>query len=220
LHVRFEDALNCFDKFLEVHANDKDAWYLRGIACYHIHRYNDSLLSYDKALELSSDDQSIAFARINPLFAVRRWEEGFDLLEKIPLHKKTEDASDTVVHIAHMILLIFSNSTFDLDIMQKLVERLISIYERVNKTTLVGNALFISLVKINAKIFSREALDTWRQIWLDAGAGRPDLAFSLKLFDVGMKYLMSGDRRVLLDLLSTERPIVMEALGLAEENES
>jgi hypothetical protein len=90
----------------------------------------------------------------------------------------------------------------------------------VNKLTYLGDGLVRSLGKVDAKMLSQEALDTWRQIWLDAGAGRPELAFSLKLFDVGMKYLMTGDRRDLLDLLSTERPIVMEALGLAEETES
>jgi tetratricopeptide (TPR) repeat protein len=220
LHERFEDALSYFDKSLEFDAKNEDAWAFRGAACYHVHRYNDAILSYDKALELNPDDQYVTFFRIFPLFALGRCEDGFVSLERILSRKRKKNEFDTVPDIARMILLILSSSTFDLVFLKKWVERLISIYERVNKITLVGNALIVSLVKINAKMLSQEALDSWRQIWLDAGAGRPDLAFGLKLFDVGMKYLMTGDRRVLLDLLSTERPIVMEALGLSGETDS
>jgi len=47
-----------------------------------------------------------------------------------------------------------------------------------------------------------------------AGAGHDELRIPLRIFDVGIRYLRTGDRRVLLDLLSEERQILGEALGL------
>jgi hypothetical protein len=67
-------------------------------------------------------------------------------------------------------------------------------------------------------LLSREALQAWRQVWLDVGAWRSEPEMGLRLFDVGMGYLMTGDRRVLLDLLATERPLVCEALDLPLES--
>ena len=108
-------------------------------------------------------------------------------------------------------------STLEPPAWRERVERLVGIYERAQQLTPLGEGLVRSLGRVDAKMLCPEALDAWRRIWLDVGAGRPSLEIGLRLFDVGMRYLMTGDRRVLLDLLSSERQLVSEALGLSAE---
>lgn len=218
--AEFEKAIFCYDKIIEFDSHYSIAWNNRSVALCNLSRYSEALDSNTKALAMDSDYRLIVlYNRAGCLFGLGRWEEGFDSLEKCCLHEWSEQDHEIWSDIDSMISLIL-HSTFEQSLWHEHVERIIKIYDSAKKLPFLGEGLVLSLRKIDAKMLSQEALDAWRQIWLDAGAGRPDLAFGLKLFDVGMKYLITGDRRVLLDLLSTERPIVMEALGLAEESES
>ncbi len=143
-------------------------------------------------------------------------KEGFELLESHRFAKLAPDDRRLLKCATSMIGSIL-RSSLDAHKWKERVERLIVIFDKLDKLNYFGENMVNSLMDIDAKMLSREALDAWRKIWLEAGANRPDLQFGLKLFDVGMKYLMTGDRRVLFDLLSTERSIVCEALGITEE---
>lgn len=148
--------------------------------------------------------------------ALERWEEGFRWLEACFARTWPPQEQEGWGDVGSMIDLIL-HSTLEPTLWRERVQQFVDAFGQTQKLTLVGDGLVRSLGKVDATMLSREALDTWRRIWLEVGKDRPELEIGLRLFDVGMRYLMEGDRRVLLDLLATERPLVEEALGLSPE---
>ena len=71
---------------------------------------------------------------------------------------------------------------------------------------------------IDAETLSETALYAWRDTWLEEGTGYAELARPLRIFKVGIAYLSKQDERVLIDLVSTERAILRQALGLEPES--
>jgi hypothetical protein len=68
-------------------------------------------------------------------------------------------------------------------------------------------------------MLNTEALCAWRDIWFEAGGVYDELRIPLRIFDVGIRYLQTEDRRVLLDLLSEERQILAEVFGFDQPTE-
>jgi tetratricopeptide (TPR) repeat protein len=52
----YEEALQAFDKALELNSDVSTAWYNKGIALDNLGRYEEALQVYNKALELKSED--------------------------------------------------------------------------------------------------------------------------------------------------------------------
>jgi len=53
LKKRFEEAIECFDKVLELDPVDIMTWNYKGVASYTLGRFEDALWSFEKVLELS-----------------------------------------------------------------------------------------------------------------------------------------------------------------------
>jgi hypothetical protein len=49
---------------------------------------------------------------------------------------------------------------------------------------------------------------------LKLGGGYPVLEIPLRIFRVGIKYVLQGDEKVQLDLVTTERTTLRQSLGL------
>ncbi|PKL57612.1 MAG: hypothetical protein CVV34_06610 [Methanomicrobiales archaeon HGW-Methanomicrobiales-5] len=64
---QFEQALECFNKSLELDPQFEDAWLGKSVALYNLRRYQDALQSIDRALEL------------NPEYATAWWMKGMIL---------------------------------------------------------------------------------------------------------------------------------------------
>ena len=87
-----------------------------------------------------------------------------------------------------------------------------------NQLPRLGAGLVRSLIKIEAEMLSEKALYAWRDMWLEEGAGPAELEIPRRIFKVGIEYLSKQDERVLIDLVSTERSILRQALGLEPES--
>jgi CHAT domain-containing protein/ribosomal protein S16 len=53
---RYEDAIDCYDKAIEIKPDNYKAWGNRGITLHHLERYEDAVASYDKVIEIKPDD--------------------------------------------------------------------------------------------------------------------------------------------------------------------
>lgn len=84
----------------------------------------------------------------------------------------------------------------------------------------LGTGLVRSLKPISQTVGSAARLSAWRDVWHELGGARAELEVPLRILDVGIRYLQTGDRRVLLDLVQEERRVLVEAMGLGSGDES
>ncbi|BAZ15572.1 TPR repeat-containing serine/threonine protein kinase [Calothrix sp. NIES-4071] len=54
---RYNDALNTYQKAVEIRADYSDAWYGKGKALYELKRYKDALSAYDKSIQISPNNK-------------------------------------------------------------------------------------------------------------------------------------------------------------------
>ena len=240
---RYEEAINCLDQALEIDLTDTVAWNNRGYALNGLQRYDEAIgclnlalefnpkfaypwsnkgdslnglqnyeeaiVCYNKALEIDPKFAIPAFNRCLPLLALHRWESGFFALRQAFAAHEANPADETpsIVHLLHR----HSNG---LTMLQNHVRELVNIYSNHNHLTRLGHGLVRSLLSIDTEMISEKVLHAWSDIWMEEGAGHAELEIPLRIFKVGIAYLSTQDERALLDLVSTERAILRQALGL------
>jgi len=209
---RYEEALAAYDKALAFQPDYASPWNNRGNTLSHLGHYEKALAAYDQALALRPDNAFACYNRVEPILSLKGWEEGFatlrDCLRRFP-PATTRIAGDTKAVVG-----IVLGSTLDHETWRSRVTRMVQIYAEGAALGYLGDGLIRSLALPAVRMLNPDALTAWRDVWFEAGAGHDELRIPLRIFDVGIRYLRTGDRRVLLDLLSEERQILGEALGL------
>jgi tetratricopeptide (TPR) repeat protein len=209
---RHAEALESFDRALALEPDDYRAWGNRGNALASLGRHAEALESYDRVLALEPDDANAAYYRVEMIFLMNRWDEGFEELRKC-LHRLPPSVNPRAVALNPIITIIFT-STRDEVIWKGHLEQLIRLCADGGALTYLGIGLIRSLAASRQRTPTVESLSNWRKVWQEVGSDRDELRMPLRVFDVGISFLLSGDRRALLDLVQEERQILAEALGL------
>ena len=79
---KYEDAIECSDKAIEINPEDEKAWNNKGVALVGLDRYEEAIECYDKALEINSELEEIWFNKGNALGGIGRYEEAMECLDK------------------------------------------------------------------------------------------------------------------------------------------
>jgi len=87
-------------------------------------------------------------------------------------------------------------------------------YANSSDTAQLGANLVRRLAKIDMEKVTPTSLYKWRDSWAEFGSQYPEMQVPLRLFGVGIEYLIKQDRKVLLDLVLVERRILEQALGI------
>ena len=72
---RYDEALESYDRAIDLDANYHPAWALRGNVLNNLERYEEALVSFDKAIELEHNNRFYWFLRGNLLNSIKRYEE-------------------------------------------------------------------------------------------------------------------------------------------------
>ncbi len=72
---RYSEALESFDRAMQLHLDDSVNWDLRGVALQGLNRHAEALASFDKAIEFKPDYQYAWMHRGNALSALGKYEE-------------------------------------------------------------------------------------------------------------------------------------------------
>jgi tetratricopeptide (TPR) repeat protein len=214
---RYEEALAAFDQALQSDPNYARAWNNRGDALGKLGRHEEALAAYDRAHALYPAGPAPACSRVGALLLLDRWEAGFAALQQslkeYPPSLKGH-AGDTKALVKIMMAGSLEKAAW-----QQRISRLVAIYAEAQALTYLGEGLVRSLATLSANMLSAEALAAWHDVWHEAGAGHDQLIIPLRIFAAGIHYLQTKDRRALLDLLTEERKILAEALGIDMEAE-
>jgi hypothetical protein len=126
------------------------------------------------------------------------------------------DPQDKTAWITTAINLI-ARLSGDLPELRQNLSMLIAVASAADVLGHLGTSLVRSLRLVDARQDAKE-LASWREAWLELGAGQAELEIPLRIFRVGIEYLIRRDEKVLLDLVSVERKVVRQALGLGGED--
>ena len=96
------------------------------------------------------------------------------------------------------------------------LKQFLQVYSNTGALGVFGDSLIRSIGDRHPDHTHPKALDEWRDIWLEAGSKYPEMELPLRIFRVGIEYLKTKDERVMLDLITTERRILRQAVGLEE----
>jgi hypothetical protein len=81
----------------------------------------------------------------------------------------------------------------------------------------LGAGLLRSLESVREEGPAPLTLRAWSEVWQEVGLPYEALELPLRMYRIGLRYLETQDRRVLLDLVMAERQVVEQALGLDPE---
>jgi tetratricopeptide (TPR) repeat protein/DNA-binding transcriptional ArsR family regulator len=209
---RHEEALKSFDRAVALQPNNALTWYGKGANLAILGKHQQALESYDRALSIEPDYAVAAYRRIPAIMQIGRWDEAFAELGVCLRRFRPQDGQLTV-DAGSQVAAIFT-SPGDESSRRDRVRCLVHAFADAGALTYLGTGLIRSLALIRSRTPSASSLSSWRQAWNEVGADRDELRIPLRIFDVGISFLLSGDRRVFLDLVQEEREILVQALGL------
>jgi tetratricopeptide (TPR) repeat protein len=96
---KYDDALEAFDKVLEINPKNEDALSWKGLALFSFDRYEDSLDAFDKALEINPKKEIALLYKGIALLKLKRYAEALDA------SKNTMDAATSESSKIHATLI-------------------------------------------------------------------------------------------------------------------
>ena len=101
-------------------------------------------------------------------------------------------------------------------------ETFATIYATHEQALALGQALVQSIPGLRSTLLSPDARRLWLETWQAQAGGRSEFTLPLRLMDVAVRFLNSGDPpdpRVLLELQAEERSLLKPLLGVEEDEE-
>ena len=201
-----------------------EAHYHRGVAYFHANQKPAAAKDFDSLTQMPDApkdkvvDAYLALARVH--FSEGRWDRGIESLESGLALAKTEALSHRG-DMSDLIGIVFE-AGLSVEGRNSIISRLLVTYHTHEALPSLGEAV----VKHMGKVFragepfpSSDNVEGWATAWEQAAIAVPDFRLSIRLLRTAINFIKAGgkDRGVLLDLASTERSIVEQALGLLPE---
>jgi tetratricopeptide (TPR) repeat protein len=226
---RFREAIEACDRALAL-KGDQDLpypLYNRGRAKLGLGQVSDAVEDLRKAVELNDKLANAWEGLAEAQIAAGDWGAAEKTLVKRFSLSRGSEYEGRSWHLPDVIIAVFAGAV-DHRVWEHRVSRLIDIAvcelmqrnhndNRPNPVTLVGTSLVQSLARPYYACATGDSLVVWVQVWKNALTDCPAFALSVRLFEVGMRFVQTRDERVLLDLLQEERSILREVFRLDEE---
>jgi tetratricopeptide (TPR) repeat protein len=190
-------------------------WFVLGCLLDNLGRYEESLESWNKAIELGHHASFAFFNRAKTLLALNRWDEGSaaldDALNRFA-HADEPDTGDTAAIICNLF-----NSTKDAAIWKTRITTLITLYNKHQVISALGQGLVRSIPALMSEMVSDKAAQTWLEVWQELTSDYTQFQIPLRLLNTAVRYRETkGDKRVLLELPIEERNLLKPLLGISE----
>ena len=67
---KYSEAINCYNRALQIRPDHADMWYEKGLALYHMNQYDDALKSFSDSLRINSKDSDAWYAMGTTFFLI------------------------------------------------------------------------------------------------------------------------------------------------------
>ena len=197
------------------------ALFRRGVTYFQLSHKQQSQSDFETLISLSNVptkeavDAHLALSELH--FSEGRWIEGFHVLES-GLKQSTKSNLvyyGTAIDLVSVVFFAGLNAESRFE----KVGQLLGIYDKHKALPVLGEAVVQHigrLFRAGAPFPSTDNLEGWISAWEQASEKVPDFRLSLRLLRTGVNFVKAGgkDPGILLDLTSTERSILEQALGL------
>jgi tetratricopeptide (TPR) repeat protein len=211
----YEEALASYDKAIEIDSNDPLAWGNRALVLENQGRYEEALGDCGKAIELGEEEPYVFFNCVKYFLALNQWDKGIAALDNALnrfAHADEPNTGDTVTVIRNLF-----NSTNDAAIWRSRITTLITLYDKHQVISALGQGLVRSIPALMSEMVSDKAARTWLEVWRELVSDRPEFQIPLRLLNTAVRYRQTkGDKRVLLELPIEERKLLKPLLGIEE----
>jgi len=212
-----EQAIASYDKAIEIDPNYKSAWFNRGWVLDTLGRYEEALASYDKAIELGDQFSYVFFNRAIALLGLNRWDEGIVELDNALNRLALEPGKEASAEDVELIFRNLFNSTKDAAIWKTRITTLITLYDKHQVISALGQGLVRSIPALMSDMVSDKAAQTWLEVWQELTSDYTQFQIPLRLLNAAVRYRQTkGDKRVLLELPIEERNLLKSLLGINE----
>ena len=79
---RYDEAVQCYDRALEIDPGYARAWNIKGIALMNLDRYDEAVQCYDRALEIDPEDAGVWNIKGVVLSNLKRYAEAIQCFDR------------------------------------------------------------------------------------------------------------------------------------------
>lgn len=194
----------------------------RACAYRELGEFSNALADIEQLLWFAPDERFLYFSRVEVLLVSGDWQSVWIALEAalVKFRAGAEDSREIEAIIQSIL-----QSGLDAQVWQARVRKLVELYAATKHLANLGDGLVQSLKLVPTDRLSESAMDEWRRVWLEvvreveeqSGCRLVELQIPLRLFDVGMRFLATGNHRVLFDLPLEQRQLLKEHLNIPDE---
>ena len=88
---QYNDAIKHFNRVIDAHENDKNAWYFKGECFYGLRKYEDALICFDKASEIDYKNYIVWIRKGEILKELKKYNEAIEYFNNANKLKLVED---------------------------------------------------------------------------------------------------------------------------------
>jgi tetratricopeptide (TPR) repeat protein len=214
---QLEQAIASYDKAIELQPDDASAWNNRGWVLDTLGRYEEALASCDKAIELGDQSSNVFFNRAIALLGLNHWDEGIVELDNALDRLAEEPGKEAYAEDVELIFRNLFNNTHDAAIWKTRITTLITLYNKHQVISALGQGLVRSIAALMSEMVSDKAAQTWLEVWQELTSDYSEFQIPLRLLNAAVRYRQTkGDKRVLLELPIEERNLLKPLLGISE----
>ncbi|WP_293147002.1 MULTISPECIES: tetratricopeptide repeat protein [unclassified Microcoleus] len=204
---RYDEALASYDRAIELKYDDRLVWVIRGYLLNNLKRYEEALISCDRAIELNYQDSPVFFNRAIAILGLNRWDEGIAALDDA--FQRLESDDEVSSKDAELIIRNLFANTHDTTISQTRITSLITVYEKHNHLSILGQGIVRNIPALMSEMVSDKAARTWLELWQETTSNYEQFQIPMRLLNAAVRYKQTkGDRRVLLELPIEERNLL------------
>ncbi|MCA9110498.1 MAG: tetratricopeptide repeat protein [Planctomycetaceae bacterium] len=211
---RHDDALIAFERSMEADNGDVETRMLHGLAHLKVGHHEAAIKSLGDAIRLDPTHGDARLWHVLAIIHSGQWEYGIESL-KLALLECVELSSESNFIFSAFPGVIFENTQAPVA-WYKRAAQLLDCFSEANRLAEIGEGLVQSLDSIPSWMHTAKSLESWLDVWKEAGRVYGKLSVALRMFETGIHYLQTGDRATLLDLNIEERAILEQVFGLEE----